>query len=260
MKGKNAMTLKRRLGAFLLAGLMCGLTEAPAWGYEEVTISDAGTLSGTVTLAGEAPLPQRFELRRSPDRTFCGALSDGSGYRQLREVATDAQGGLKDVVVTIEDIAKGKPFELEEAKIEANVCQFVPFVSVVRNRHPLTVTNLDPVAHDLQVYERDRDHVYIMFHRPALTKTGTTDQVRFTAGRREMTMQCGMHPFMQGHGLAVENPYYAVTGHDGGFTITEIPPGTYRVRMWHPAFDVQEQSVTIESRAETKLDVGLSAR
>jgi hypothetical protein len=239
---------------------MCGLTEAPAWGYEEVTISDAGTLSGTVTLAGEVPLPQRFELRRSPDRTFCGALSDGSGYRQLREVATDAQGGLKDVVVTIEDIAKGKPFELEEAKIEANVCQFVPFVSVVRNRHPLTVTNLDPVAHDLQVYERDRDHVYIMFHRPALTKTGTTDQIRFTADRREVTMQCGMHPFMQGHGLAVENPYYAVTGHDGSFTITEIPPGTYRVRMWHPALGTQEQSVTIEPRAETKLDVGLSAR
>lgn len=254
------MTLSQQVGALLLAGLMGALAEMPAWGYEAVTVSDAGTLSGIVTLSGEAPLPQRFELRRSPDRTFCGALSDGSGYRLLREVATDAQGGLKDVVVTIEDIAKGKPFSLEEAKIEANVCQFVPFVSVVRNRHPLTVTNLDPVAHDLQVYERDRDHVFIMFHRPALTRTGTTDQIRFTADRREVTMQCGMHPFMQGHGLAVENPYYAVTGHDGRFAITEIPPGTYRVRIWHPALGAQEQRVTIEPRAETTLDVGLSAR
>ena len=254
------MTVRQRVGALLLGGLVCIMADASVWGYEEVTVLEGGTLSGRVTLSGATPLPHQFELRRSPDRTFCGAPSDGSGYRLLREVAVDARGGLKDVVVTIEGIDKGKPFQLHEAKIEANICQFVPFVSVIRDRHPFTVTNLDPVAHDLQVYERDEDHVFIMFHRPSLTKTGTTDHIRFAAGRREMTMQCGMHPFMQAHGLAVENPYYAVTGHDGGFTITQIPPGTYRVRIWHPAIGIQEQQVTIAAQADEKLDVALSSR
>ena len=52
---------------------------------------------------------------------------------------------MKDVVVTVEGIEKGKPFEFTETKLEANICQFIPFVSVMReNFILLTVKNLDP--------------------------------------------------------------------------------------------------------------------
>jgi hypothetical protein len=147
----------------------------------------------------------------------------------------------------IEGVRTGKPFAFEETNLETNICQFVPFVSVVRDHHPIAVTNLDPVSHDLQVYERDNEHVFIMFHRPALTKTGTADVVKFTGVRREITMQCGMHPFMQGHGIAVDNPYYALTGLDGTFTIKDLPAGAYRVTAWHPILGTQEQQIAVEA-------------
>ena len=99
-----------------------------AWAYEEATVANGGTVTGTVQFSGEVPPPMPFELRRYPDPVYCGALSDGSGYRLLREVAVGTQQGLKDVIVTIENIEKGKPFELKETKLEANVCQFIPFV------------------------------------------------------------------------------------------------------------------------------------
>lgn len=245
--------------------LALGLALWTGWGssasaYEAVSVAEGGTVRGTVRFSGTLPPVKLFELRRVPDRAYCGALSDGSGYRPLREVAVDAEGGLQDAVVTIEGIQKGKPFVLQETKLEANVCQFLPFVSVLRDRSPLTVTNLDPVSHDLQVYERDQGHVFIMFHRPSLTRTGTTDQVKLTGGRREMVMQCGMHPFMQAHGLAVDNPYYAVTGRDGSFTIADLPPGTYKIRAWHPILGVQEQEVTVPANGTTTLDVPLTTR
>lgn len=161
-------------------------------------------------------------------------------------MAVGQQQGLKDVIVTIEGVERGKPFSLKETKLEANICQFVPFVSVVRDQHPLTVTNLDSVAHDLQFYEREREHIFIMFHRPALTKSGTTDLIRFTGNRRGVTMQCGMHPYMQGHGLAVDNPYYAITGLEGTFTITDLPPGRYRIKAWHPILGEGTQQITVE--------------
>ena len=81
--------------------VICPIT---AWAYEETTVSNGGTVTGTVQFSGEAPPPMPFELRRYPDRVYCGALSDGSGYRLLREVAVGAQQGLKDVIVTIEGI------------------------------------------------------------------------------------------------------------------------------------------------------------
>ena len=241
----------------LTAGLM-GAAQAGV--YEETTVSNGGTVTGTVQFSGDIPDPQRFELRRYYDRVYCGALSDGSGYRLLREVSVGEQQGLKDVVVTIEGVAKGKPFDFQETKLEANICQFVPFVSVVRNEHPLSVVNLDSVAHDLQFYERDREHIFIMFHRPALTKAGTSDIVRFTGNRRGVTMQCGMHPFMQGHGLAVDNPYYAVTGTEGTFAIKDLPAGTYRIKAWHPVLGEKEQDITVAENGSASVGFTFDAR
>ena len=231
-----------------------------ALAYEETTVSNGGTVTGMVQFVGDLPSPTPFELRRYPDRAYCGALSDGSGYRLLRDVAVGAQQGLKDVVVTIVGVEKGKAFEFTETKLEANICQLVPFVSVVRDHHPLTVTNLDPVSHDLQIYEREREHIFMMFHRPALTKSGTSDVIRFTGNRHGVIMQCGMHPYMQGHGLAVENPYYAITGLEGTFTIKDLQAGTYRIKAWHPILGEKEQEVTVAANGITSLGFSFEAK
>lgn len=164
------------------------------------------------------------------------------------------------MIVTIEVIEEGGPFEFTETKLEANICQSVPFVSVMREHHPLTVTNLDQVAYDLQIYERDREHVFIMFHRPALIRSGTSDIIRFTGNRRDVIMQCGMHPFMQGHGLAVENPYYAITGLEGIFEIKDLPAGTYRIKAWHPILGEKVQDVTVASNSTTSSGFSFEAK
>lgn len=252
----------RFMSCFLSAVLLTtgAIVPTTAAAYEETAVSNGGTVAGTVRFTGDIPEPQRFELRRYYDRAYCGALSDGSGYRLLREVSVGAQQGLKDVIVTIEGVEKGKPFDLQETKLEANMCQFVPFVSVVRNERPLSVVNLDSVSHDLQIYEREREHIFIMFHRPALTKAGTRDTIRFTGNRRGVIMQCGMHPYMQGHGLAVENPYYAVTGMEGTFSIGDLPAGTYRIKAWHPILGEKEQEVTVTENGSTSVAFSFEAR
>lgn len=231
-----------------------------ALAYEPMAVVNGGAVKGMVHFSGAQPDPSVFKLHRYPDQGYCGALSDGSGYRLLREVLVGPQGELKDVIVTIEGVKGGKPFELEETKLEANICQFVPYVSVMRNEHPLTVKNLDSVAHDLQVYERDWEHIFIMFHRPALTKGGTQDLVRFTGDRRGVIMQCGMHPYMQGHGLAVDNPYYAVTGSEGMFDIRDLPAGTYRIKAWHPTLGVQDRELTVVAGESSSVEFTFKAK
>jgi hypothetical protein len=233
---------------------------AEAGAYETAAVMDGAVVRGKVSFAGTAPEPKEFELRRYPDRIFCGALSDGSGRRFLKEVNVGRDGGLKDVVVVVEGVRRGKPFTFTDAKVEANVCQFLPFVTVVSDKRELTVTNRDPVSHDIQGYAYDQAGVDIVLHRPSLKATGTTDTVNLVKGRKVFTMQCGMHPYMQNWGYAIDNPYYAVTDQDGSFFIGDLPPGTYIVKAWHPTLGIQERDVTVEPNGTATFDVLFDAK
>ena len=232
----------------------------PASAYETVIVTDGAVLQGMVTFQGTAPAPKEFELRRYPDLVFCGALSDGDGHRFLKEVNVGQGGGLKDVVVVVEGVQRGKPFTFTNAQIEANVCQFLPFVTVVSDKRQLSVTNRDPVSHDIQGYAYDQAGVDIVLHRPSLKSTGTTDIVHLVKGRKVFTMQCGMHPYMQNWGYAIDNPYYAVTDQNGAFSIGDLPPGTYRVKVWHPILGVQERELAVKPNDTATLDVQFDAK
>lgn len=234
--------------------------QTEAWAYESETVTNGATLQGKITFTGTVPAPKVFEMRRYYDRDYCGVLSDGKGYRLLKEVNVGADGGLKDVVVVVENIEKGKPFTFTDAEVEASLCQFLPFVTVVSDKRRVTVFNRDPVSHDIQGYAYDQSGVDIVMHRPALHVSGTTDIVQLVKGRKVFTMQCGMHPYMQNWGYAIDNPYYAVTGPTGAFTIGDLPAGTYHVKAWHPILGVQERDVTVTANGTATLDMLFEAK
>ena len=256
---KRSITIGLCLGVVVQLSMWFGVL-GPASAYDTVVVTDGAVLRGTVTFQGTAPEPKEFELRRYPDQVFCGALSDGDGHRFLKEVNVGQGSGLKDVVVVVEGVQSGKPFTFTNAQVEANVCQFLPFVTVVSDKRQLTVTNRDPVSHDIQGYAYDQDGVDIVLHRPSLKATGTTNIVHLVKGRKVFTMQCGTHPYMQNWGYAIDNPYYAVTDQDGTFSIGELLPGTYNVKAWHPILGVQERELTVEPNDTATLDVRFDAK
>ena len=223
--------------------------------YESATVTNGATLQGKITFTGTVPEPKAFELRRYYDREYCAVLSDGNGHRLLKEVNVGSDGGLRDVVVVVEGIEKGKPFTFTDAEVEASLCQFMPFVTVVSDKRRVTVVNRDPVSHDIQGYAYDQSGVDIVMHRPALHVSGTTDIVQLVKGRKVFTMQCGMHPYMQNWGYAIDNPYYAVTGPNGSFTIGDLPEGIYHVKAWHPILGTQERDVTVTANGTATLDL-----
>jgi hypothetical protein len=235
------------------AMLSLGLCEN-AEAYESGTVTDGATVQGKITFTGPVPEPKEFKLHRYPDRAFCGELSDGNGHRLLKEVNIGPEGGLKDVVIIVDDIQKGKPFTFTDAEVEATMCQFLPFVTVVSDKRRVTVVNRDPVAHDIQGYAYDLAGVDIVLHRPALQASGTTDVVQLVKGRKVFTMQCGMHPYMQNWGYAIDNPYYAVTSLNGSFAIGDLPAGTYHIKAWHPILGTQTREITVKPNETQSLD------
>jgi len=239
-----------------------------ASGYEESPVADAGTLTGTVTLVGEVPKPKGYNLVTFPDPVYCGRISNGKGWRLLQTFQVGDGGAFRDVVILIEGIERGKPFTFQTPRIEAIDCTFKPFTTVVRNKRSVEVVNMDPAMHDIQAYETSELGPRVLFNVPLPMnplhprELGTAAQyhrhlpgepmqqvVNMTKGRRVFVMQCGFHAYMESWGMAVENPYSAVTANDGSFTLTDVPPGDYTLVAWHPQTGpALERKVTVTAK------------
>jgi plastocyanin len=50
-----------------------------------------------------------------------------------------------------------------------------------------------------------------------------------------VVLGCNIHDKMTAWIVVVETPYFAMTGPDGTVTLRDVPPGSYRLRTWHPA-------------------------
>jgi len=241
-------------------------TASPVWSYEEISMTDGGAVTGKVTITGGKPSPKGFNLVTFPDPVYCGRISTGTGWRLLKEFTIAPDGGLKDVVVMLVDVPKGKAFTFTPPTIEARDCRFSPFVSVVQDQQDVTVVNMDPVMHDIQAYETSHLGPRVLFNMPLpmnqhhrrnvgsdshehLAGQPMKERIHLTKGRRIFVMQCGFHAYMESWGMAVENPYYAVTASDGSFTLTDVPPGDYTLVAWHPqAGQALEQKVTVTAK------------
>ena len=224
---------------------------SPTFAYEETSVVNGATITGKVLLAGNEPPPLAYSLVFNNDTEFCGRISTGTGWRLLDEFEVSPEGGLKNTVVFLEGIQAGKPFPPKTpARVEVVDCVFSPWVMVVKDHQPIHIVNMDPIIHDVQVYETAPFGTKIMMHRPLRLnpfhpkdllkdhqhKPGEAmiDTINFTQGRRTFFLECGFHPFMQTWGLAVTNPYYAITDEEGNFTLPDVPEGVYQLIAWHP--------------------------
>ena len=208
----------------LLAALVVTAALAvPAAAYEIVTVADGGVLTGLVKFTG---VPPRLEpLAVNKNRDVCG------DHKESEALVLGAERGVRGSVVLLEGVVRGKK-PGAEVVLDNHRCVFVSHVTAVMAGERARVKNSDAILHNTHGFLGkptvfnlalpNRDQMIDITKR--LTKPGLVRVV------------CDAHPHMSAWLIVHDSPYYAVTDERGAFRIDAIPPGTYKVTMWHEGF------------------------
>jgi len=243
----------------ILIALVALLTfSLPALAYEEINVQNGGTIKGKTTMTGKMPFPRHYHLVLFPNIDMCAEVdTDDEMNRVLEDFKTSPTGELKDVVISLEKVEAGKPFNKEPINILSENCKFFPDVNLIRQGESFKVDNVDAVMHNSQVYQKERGKILLNIPIPA--EEVSEGKVTFKKHYKIMQMICGMHEFMQTWGYRVQNPYYFLTKQDGNFNIDNIPPGEYVVNAWHYLMKPQKRKITIAAGETIDLNFSFDA-
>ena len=238
--------------------------------YIEGDVTNGGSIKGKIGYLGLAPTPVKIDLKSQKNPEFCieNASPNDKGELLLQHLEVDG-GGLKDVVVFIEDIKQGKSWEKGSATIDFRNCQSYPKVGVVRkpgateSKGLFMIKNHDEgVLHNPKGFSIGETTRKYFFKKWLLNKNSQVDitksMKRLKKGRdTHFYIECEQHLWMTVSSRVVWNPYYVISRKDGSFKIGDIPAGKYRLVVWHPYAGEKSMEINIDPEKETELNISL---
>jgi hypothetical protein len=234
---------KSFLSCARIALVATAVVALPAQAYDVAPVSDGGSIEGTVVYRGEVPIKKIIPTK---DRDVCGAS------REEPRVKVGPNKEVQSAVVYLVDVKAGKawPEQSKPPQLDNVKCAFDPEVQVIREGK-LDVVNKDPVLHNTHGYYGKRTAFNL-----ALPNEGQTIPVELPRPGT-VRVDCDAHGWMEGWVYVVDNPYYAVTGADGKFSITDVPPGEYKLVAVQPYTGPIELPVKVTAGQPTKLEIEL---
>jgi hypothetical protein len=82
----------------------------------------------------------------------------------------------------------------------------------------------------------------------------------FSAPEVMIPLVCNFHTWMNAFVGVVANPFFAVTGSDGSFSLKGLPAGTYTIEAWHEKYGTQTATVTVAATGSKTQDFTFAAR
>lgn len=237
-------SIREMVAVTVVAGFFLG-TAVEALAYEGGEVKDGGTITGTIKFAG--PPPARKDLPVTKDKEVCEKKKHLSW-----DLVVGPQKGIENAVVSLIDVNKGEKWAITKATLDQNGCEYTPHVVVVPAGSTLDILNSDGILHNIHTYSKANPTINKA--QPKFKKV-----LNATFAKPEIVkVTCDAHSWMLGWLVVSDHPYVAVTNDKGEFTLSNVPPGNYKLEVWQETLGKKAQDVTVKSKQETKLTIELA--
>lgn len=233
-------------------------------GYEIVDVESGATLKGTITFKGDLPGDESIVIDR--DVEYCGKEQKLGKYLV-------SNSRVKNVVVWIDGIRKGKSASDKAVKISLKKCKAEPLVSVGSVGGKYLFVNEDDILHTVQLklglkYQKDvsgRPLEYgATIYNLALPvkdlqiKKSIKKYHKYTQETGFIQVTSNTHDWIRGYIFIFDHPYAAVTDNNGAFIMKDIPAGEYILNVWHEGFGVKEKKIKVTAGGTVEVEIEYS--
>jgi hypothetical protein len=209
-------------------------------------------IRGTVYLKGVAPAETTIDVADTP------CAESGQAPRMTRFFVTGTNGGLANTFVFITQGLSGPAFPPSQDTLELTFtnCLVEPFISTATSGARMVVRDAEGLNHQLRFEGASGPNPQPLFGRGMVE----FENLQSTYLAR---VSCDTHRWESAYVGVYRNPYFALTDEQGGFSITNLPPGKYTLEARHPSkqgFERATKSVQVKPKETATMDIELSPR
>ena len=204
------------------------------------------TISGKINFEGTAPVQKPINF--GPEKQC--ALAHGDKPPLEETVVVNPNKTLKNALVYIkEGISGSSETPKDPVVIDQKGCTFSPHVSTAMVGQTVRFHNSDDLLHNVRTVSQKGQ----TFNIAQPIKDMHIDKT-FKQSEIGIQLKCDVHFWMLAYLHIFDHPFFAVTGDDGGFTISNLPAGNYTLEVWHEKLGTQTQSITIAENEQKTAD------
>jgi len=218
-------------------------------------LGTAGEITGTITLKGTPP--KEKDITPLKEDATCGKLHTEMPTTHFYVVGS--KGELADVVVSVQGITgKSTGAAAQPAELDQRGCEYIPQILAVQTNQKIQIKNSDPVLHNIH----DLPNPDSGNPEKNMAQMPNGPELSFTFAKPEdfLKFKCDVHPWMFAWVSVFDHPYFAVSGKDGTFKISNVPAGKYTIKAAHRKAGAATQEVEVKDDAPAKVDLTLEAK
>ena len=205
-----------------------------------------GAIKGKVVFVGAVPAPKKLEV--TIDQYLCGTEKDAE------DLLLSPKKEIRNAVVWLENPPGNGawPARAEKVEMDQKKCVYMPRVVVVPVGGTVDFLNSDRLLHNIHATPK----LNVAFNRTQ-PKNRT---IPITFAKPEIVhILCDLHPWMAAWVVVAAHPFYAITGVDGQFVFDNLPPGQYRLQVWHERLGTTSAQVTVDDQQPARVTVEMKA-